>query len=73
MFLKTLSRLSCGLKLSPSPHRISGTQSDLWVLSYLSHQGSSPQLFSLSGWSAVGRVLADQNIFHITIMETTEQ
>ncbi len=47
------------------------SHSDLWVLLYLSHQGSSPPIAQLAGRPALGRVLVVPNVFHLRIMEAT--
>ncbi len=43
------------------------SHSDLWVLLYLSHQGSSPPIAQLAGRPALGRVLVVPNVFHLRI------
>ncbi len=47
------------------------SHSDLWVLLYLSHQGSSPPIAQFGRRSALGRVLVVPNVFHLRIMEAT--
>ncbi len=44
------------------------SHSDLWVLLYLSHQGSSPPIAQFGGRPALGRL---PNVFHLRIMEAT--
>ncbi len=47
------------------------SHSDLWVLLYLSHQGSSPPKAQFGRRPALGRVLVVPNVFHLRIMEAT--
>ena len=46
-------------------------QSDHRVLGHLPDQGPTPQLLSLAGWPALGRILVVPNHFHFRMMEAT--
>ncbi len=62
-FLQTFSHLpNASLELS---------HSDIWVLLYLSHQGSSPPIAQFGRTASSRKGSGRPNVFHLRIMEAT--